>query len=109
MDDSVVKHKNVVEFLGVSIQEQDGKMMCFLVTELMHQGNLRELLDKKGSNLPWKVRLKLLRDAAKGMVFLHSRKFIHRDLKPQNLLVNNRWQCKVRRSIARAFEDAVRI
>ena len=63
--------------------------------ELMEQGNLRHLLDKKGENLPWKLRLKFALNAAKGMAYLHEHQIIHRDLKPHNLLVNENWRCKV--------------
>ena len=87
-----MKNDYIVEFLGVALSPAN---KLFLVTELMHQGSLRDVLDKKGQNLPWKLRLKLLKDAAKGMAYLHSRKIIHRDLKPQNLLVNSKWVCKV--------------
>lgn len=61
----------------------------------MHKGSLRDLLDKKGSNLSWIMRLKFAINAAKGFSYLHQYKVIHRDIKPQNLLVNNQWKCKV--------------
>jgi len=60
----VLKHKFVVEFLGISFRSQNAMV---LVIELMQHGNLRDLLDRKGDNLPWKFRLRLLKDAAKGM------------------------------------------
>lgn len=88
-----MKDDNIVQFLGIILTPEAGKL--YLATELMHQGNLRDVLDRKGQNLPWEIRLKLAKDAAKGMAYLHSRKIIHRDLKPQNLLVNNKWCCKV--------------
>ena len=74
--DSALKHPYVIELIGVSISEETGRV--HLVEELMHLGNLRELLDKKGQLMSWKVRLKLARDAARGMAFLHRRKIIHR-------------------------------
>lgn len=74
--------------------EKDNNKL-YIITELMHQGNLRDVMDRKGKNLPWNIRLKLAKDAAKGMAYLHSRNIIHRDLKPQNLLVNNNWCCKI--------------
>merc|ERR1711934_1247513 len=61
----------------------------------MSRGDIRSLLDKKGENFKWGMRLKLLREAAVGMAFLHSKKLIHRDLKPQNLLVSQDWTCKI--------------
>ena len=60
----MLKHKFVVEFLGISFRSQNEMV---LVIELMQHGNLRDLLDRKGDNLPWKLRLRLLKDAAKGM------------------------------------------
>merc|ERR1711907_717872 len=42
---SALRYKYVVEFLGVSLRNEKE---LFLVTELMHKGNLRQLLDKKG-------------------------------------------------------------
>ena len=63
--------------------------------ELMHQGSLRDLLDKKGNNLSWRMRLKFAISASKGISYLHQNKILHRDIKPQNLLVNREWKCKV--------------
>ncbi|BFU23614.1 protein tyrosine kinase domain containing protein [Entamoeba histolytica HM-1:IMSS-B] len=39
--------------------------------------------------LPYKLKMRMLLDCAKGMVFLHENKIVHLDLKPDNLLVNS--------------------
>ena len=85
-------HPYIVQFYGISLSPEN---KLYLVMELMQQGNLRHLLDKKGENLPWKLRLKFALNAAKGMSYLHEHQIIHRDLKPHNLLVNENWRCKV--------------
>ena len=89
---SKLNHANVVKFLGIS--SPTGTTKLYLITELMHFGSLRDVLDRN-STLPWALRLKLAKDAAKGMSYLHKRKLIHRDLKSQNLLVNETWTCKI--------------
>ena len=71
-----------MSFLGVSVV---GTQHAYLVTELMHYGNLKQLVQKKGSNLTWKMRVRLLSGAAKGMAYLHKRNLIHRDLKVRTL------------------------
>ena len=85
-------HPNVVKLIGLSISPDNN---LHILTDLLHMGSIRDLLDKKGENIDWKLRLKLLTDAAKGMAYLHSRSVIHRDLKPRNLLVSKKWECKV--------------
>jgi serine/threonine protein kinase len=83
---------HIVRFFGISLSPQN---QLHLVMELMENGNVRMLLDAKGENLPWKLRLKFALDTAKGMAYLHQYHIVHRDLKPQNLLVNETWKCKV--------------
>merc|ERR1712137_1076829 len=61
----------------------------------MEKGSLRDVLLKKPANLPWKMRMKFAKDAAKGVAYLHQRKLLHRDLKTDNFLINQTWKCKV--------------
>ena len=88
------RHPNTVLFIGMVITRH----YCALVTEFMEGGSVRELLDKDdgtprtGKNTPWKTRALVLRDAARGMVYLHSASpepVIHRDLKSANFLIDH--------------------
>lgn len=38
--------------------------------------------------LSWKLRMKIGLDAAKGLVYLHEKKVIHRDFKSSNILLD---------------------
>jgi serine/threonine protein kinase len=60
----------------------------------MGRGSVRDILDQN-PELSWQMRYQLLTDAAKGMEYLHSKHVIHRDLKSQNLLVDDMGVCKV--------------
>jgi receptor-interacting serine/threonine-protein kinase 3 len=68
-----------------------------LVTEFMEQGSLKDLLHKYGTNIDFKLKTRLLLDAASGMKYLHSHDppVVHRDLKPSNLLIDKKWHCKI--------------
>ena len=99
------RHPNTVLFIGMVLTRE----YCGLVTEYMEGGSVRELLDRclpeedGGTNhqLEWDIRTLILRDAARGMVYLHSatpEPVIHRDLKSANFLIDHRTNprvCKV--------------
>ena len=89
---SALKHKHIVDFIGVSSPYSNE---LYLIIELMSRGSVDDVIDKKRDNLPLNLRMKLLIDAAKGLLYLHNRKVIHRDIKPSNLLVDENWNCKV--------------
>ena len=59
----------------------------FLVMELCPDGSLGDRLDAAGS-LPVAVGLPLLADAADGLVALHARGILHRDVTPRNVLLS---------------------
>jgi serine/threonine protein kinase len=46
--------------------------------------------------IPFKLKVKMAFQAAKGMHFLHSSGIVHRDLKSLNLLLDAKWNVKVK-------------
>lgn len=80
----LVRHKNVVQFIGACSK---WPQLC-IVTELMAGGSVRDVLESRRSGLDFATAIKVLRDAARGMDFLHRRGVVHRDLKAANLLID---------------------
>lgn len=76
-------HENVLRFIGVLYRDK----RLHLVTEYVSGGSLRSLLHDSSEPLPWLQRLRLARDIAAGMCYLHSMNIIHRDLNSHNCLV----------------------
>ncbi|KAG2613028.1 hypothetical protein PVAP13_4KG332500 [Panicum virgatum] len=67
-----------------------------IITEYMSQGTLRMYLNKKDPySLSPETILKLALDISRGMEYLHAQGVIHRDLKSQNLLLNDEMRVKV--------------
>ena len=63
----------------------------FVVLEWMAFGSLRQLIRKKARSVaewPWGYRLQHLLDIAKGMMQMHSKRYVHRDL-PVEILQNH--------------------
>ncbi|CAI5493571.1 unnamed protein product [Closterium sp. Naga37s-1] len=80
----MVRHKNLVQFIGACSHWP----RLFIVTELMAKGSVRDVLDRHSVTLSLPARLRILRDAARGLDFLHRRGIVHRDLKAANLLID---------------------
>ena len=71
------------KLLGTIHREDD--LVVALAWELAPHGTLEDVVRSKQASLP--DALRLLADAAEGGAALHKYGFIHRDIKPQNILV----------------------
>ncbi|XP_073122178.1 leucine-rich repeat receptor protein kinase HPCA1-like [Henckelia pumila] len=92
---SRVHHKNVVSLEGFCFEQ--GEQL--LVYEYIANGTLRDSLSGKiGIRLDWTRRLRIALGAAKGVQYLHdlaNPPIIHRDIKSNNILLDDRLNAKV--------------
>ncbi|XP_043691342.1 serine/threonine/tyrosine-protein kinase HT1 [Telopea speciosissima] len=89
---SRLSHPNVVQFIAAC---KKPPVFC-IITEYMSQGTLRMYLNKKEPySLSTETILRLALDISRGMEYLHSQGVIHRDLKSNNLLLNDEMRVKV--------------
>eukprot|EP00755_Sulcionema_specki_P023504 Sspe_Gene.79073::Locus_49526_Transcript_1_1_Confidence_1.000_Length_965::g.79073::m.79073 len=79
-----LKHPNVVKLLDVSHSEKK----LTLVFEFLDQ-DLKAYLDSRKGDIPAREIQHFLRQLSEAIKFCHSRSVLHRDLKPQNLLIAN--------------------
>ncbi|MHB8330417.1 MAG: protein kinase domain-containing protein, partial [Acidimicrobiales bacterium] len=78
----------------------------FLVLEFLGGGSLRDLLDNgRRLNIPQALRVGA--EAAEGLAYAHGRGFVHRDVKPANLLFGEEGRLRVADfGLARALAEA---
>ena len=79
-----LEHPNIVRFLGSGSNKG-----CFYFTmELCDGGSLQDMLKKHGGPLPLTTVTPLILQALEGLAHAHEHGFVHRDLKPGNILIH---------------------
>ena len=100
-------HPNVVQVFDVG-EEED---RLFIVMEHVEGGTLEDRLNRRGRSLDRDEALRLLGQLCQGLGHAHAKKLVHRDIKPQNLLLRDSDDClKITDfGIARAAEETTRL
>ena len=86
----MLKHENVVDFQEAFIYKEN----LFLVFEYVEK-NLLEVLEKYPEGLNPKLIRSFVFQMCKAVHYLHTRNIIHRDVKPENLLVDENMNLKL--------------
>eukprot|EP00051_Salpingoeca_urceolata_P033708 m.21939 g.21939 ORF g.21939 m.21939 type:complete len:993 (-) comp6609_c0_seq1:64-3042(-) len=94
-------HINLVRFYGIAVE--DG--MYHLITELCENGDLSQLIhkwDESGTRvlgpcepLSFDLQRRIASEIFNGLAFLHGSNVLHRDLKPQNVLLDRNYTAKI--------------
>ena len=85
-----LSHPNIVTVIDRG--DDDGRQ--YIVFEHVEGENLKELVLRTGP-LPVQQALELALAVADGLAFAHDQGLVHRDVKPQNVLLSNEGQVKV--------------
>ncbi|EPY28837.1 cyclin-dependent kinase [Strigomonas culicis] len=99
-----LRHDNIVRLFDVCHSES----RLTLVFEFLDM-DLKKYLDKEGGNLDAATIQRFMRGLLKGVRYCHQRNVLHRDLKPQNLLISREKDLKLADfGLGRAFGIPVR-
>jgi len=84
-----LRHPNIVSVYGACLR----KPRIGVIMEYCVNGALTSFIE--GKKLKWERKLQILIDVARGMQFLHSKNVIHRDLKSDNILLDDHMVAKL--------------
>ncbi|KAG0233142.1 hypothetical protein BGW41_001622 [Actinomortierella wolfii] len=102
--DQAVKHEiellerlrdtNIIQFFGTTYHEN----RLVLVMEFADGGSLKGAIDSgrlAAGNNPWEEKMRIARDIARGLHFIHTSRILHRDLKSANVLLTKHMDVKL--------------
>jgi eukaryotic-like serine/threonine-protein kinase len=100
-----LSHPNIVKVFDAGEDELDGRGVSYIVMEYVPGGDFEDLIDRHGS-IPETMLLRIAADVASGLTHAHERGIIHRDIKPRNILLDERGGPKLADfGIARALDE----
>lgn len=82
-----IVHENVVRSIDTGI---DAGGAPFVVTEYVPDGSLEDYVSSNGGRLPLAHAVELIGSALRGLEFIHAHSIVHRDIKPDNILLRFR-------------------
>ncbi len=80
---AMLSHPNIMAVYDVSSSDD----LDYIVMELLDGITLKQYMQKKGLPLNWREALHFITQIMKALSHAHSRGIIHRDIKPQNIMV----------------------
>ena len=99
-----LSHPNIVQVYDAGEGDLDGDEVSYIVMEYLSGGDLKELIDARGP-LTAAELARIGEEVCSGLAHAHGRGVVHRDIKPHNILLDEKGRAKVSDfGIARALD-----
>jgi tRNA A-37 threonylcarbamoyl transferase component Bud32 len=92
----ILRHPYIIQLYGITDKEKSQKLA--VITELAPKGSLFDYLHKNPktkNNLSLEFKNKITKQLICTMAYIHSRGYVHRDLKTQNILLDKNLDMKL--------------
>ena len=99
-----LSHPNIVQVYDAGEAEFEGRESSYIVMEYISGGDLKNLIDEEGT-VPSEKLMGIGAAVASGLAHAHERGVIHRDIKPHNIMLDERGRPRLTDfGIARALD-----
>ncbi|MDO5602160.1 MAG: Stk1 family PASTA domain-containing Ser/Thr kinase, partial [Oscillospiraceae bacterium] len=88
---SLLDHPNIVKVYDVSVSDR----LQYIVMELVDGINLKEYMVQRKEKLSWKEAVHFVTQILEALQHAHEKGIVHRDIKPQNIMLLQSGQIKV--------------
>jgi serine/threonine protein kinase len=88
---SSLRHPNIVLYMGASIEKDN----YYMITEYLPKGSLFDYIHRDKGKLTERDQINIAFEIAVALKYLHSRNFVHCDLKSSNILIDDNWKIKI--------------
>ena len=85
----------ILKTYGFTASRHGSNKIYMLVMEYMSRGSLTSVIKEKSDKLSLRRRLDIARNIASGIRKIHEHRMIHRDIRPDNILVNGNFVAKI--------------
>lgn len=84
----------ILKSYAYAMKEQSEQKVCMLLMEYMKRGTLVDVLSSN-EKLSLYQKLNIARQIASGMAKIHNHGMVHRDIRPDNILINEYYTAKI--------------